>query len=302
MTPQEHQLVADLFERLAALEKEPRDPEAERAIREGLSRAPNALYALVQTSLLQDEALRQAQAHIDELEAALSQPQQAQQQGGGGFLDSLRGAMFGGGGQPQGQGRGSVPSVRPGDSGGGDSRWGAPMGAPAGYGQGQPGYGQPGYGQGQPGYGQDPRYAQQGFGQPGAPAPGGAFGGRGGSFLGTAAAAAAGMIGGSLLMDSLRGMGHPAGGAGGGSGGSSQAALDSSGGGGGGGSPWSNASDSSMARDAGLGDIGRGGGGSGDGGANRHAALDDPGSYDQDDGDDGNDDGDYGDDGDYDTA
>ncbi|RAI33704.1 GGDEF domain-containing protein, partial [Rhodoplanes serenus] len=69
MTPQERQLVDDLFQRLATLEREPRDPEAERAIREGLSRAPNAVYALVQTTLLQDEALRQAHERIAELEA-----------------------------------------------------------------------------------------------------------------------------------------------------------------------------------------------------------------------------------------
>ncbi|MBK5961637.1 ABC transporter substrate-binding protein, partial [Rhodoplanes elegans] len=118
MTPQEQKLVADLFERLATLEKEPRDPDAERAIREGLARAPNALYALVQTTLLQDEALRQAQARIDELEAALAPPPPQPQ---GGFLDNLRSAVFGGG-QPQpGQGRGSVPSVRAGE-GGGDPR------------------------------------------------------------------------------------------------------------------------------------------------------------------------------------
>jgi hypothetical protein len=52
MTPQERQLVDQLFERLATLEREPRDPDAERAIREGVARAPNALYALVQTALV----------------------------------------------------------------------------------------------------------------------------------------------------------------------------------------------------------------------------------------------------------
>ena len=36
MTPQERQLVEDLFDRLAQLEKAPRDAEAERTIADGL--------------------------------------------------------------------------------------------------------------------------------------------------------------------------------------------------------------------------------------------------------------------------
>src|SRR5262245_53429080 len=68
MTPQERQLIAELFDRLASLENKPRDPDAERAISEGVARAPHALYPLVQTVLLQDEALRAADARIRELE------------------------------------------------------------------------------------------------------------------------------------------------------------------------------------------------------------------------------------------
>ena len=107
MTPQEQQLVADLFDRLASLEGEVRDPDAERVIRDGLGRAPNAVYALVQTVLVQDEALKRANAHIEELEKAVREPAQ----GGGGFLDSMRNALMGG---PRDPSRGSVPSVRPG--------------------------------------------------------------------------------------------------------------------------------------------------------------------------------------------
>src|SRR3569833_1768351 len=60
MSPQERQLIDDLFDRNAKLEMGPRDPEAERAIAAGAQRAPHALYALVQTALVQDEALKQA--------------------------------------------------------------------------------------------------------------------------------------------------------------------------------------------------------------------------------------------------
>jgi uncharacterized protein len=96
MTPQERQLVVDLFERLAELENQPRDPDAEQAIREGIGKAPHALYALVQSVLVQDEALKAADAHIQELEAALQGgpggPEQPK-----GFLDNMRDSLFGGG-------------------------------------------------------------------------------------------------------------------------------------------------------------------------------------------------------------
>jgi uncharacterized protein len=173
MTPQERRLVDDLFERLATLERNPREPDAEDAIRAGLRKAPNAAYALVQTVLLQEEALRQANDRIAELESADAPPQDS-----GGFLDSMRDAVFGGGNT-----RSSVPPVggaRPGDRPGD-----RPMGVP-------PGFQRAG----------DP-YQAQGGASPQAPEP--ARGGAGGSFLGTAAAAAAGVIGGSLLMNSLKG-------------------------------------------------------------------------------------------------
>jgi len=103
MTPQERQLVDDLFDRLSKLENTPRDPDAASAISQGLRSAPNAVYALVQTTLLQDEALKRAHARIQELEGGEPEPNQT-----GGFLDSMRDAIFG-----QNQSRGSVPNVRP---------------------------------------------------------------------------------------------------------------------------------------------------------------------------------------------
>lgn len=107
MTPQERQLVEDLFDRLAQLEKAPRDGEAERVIAEGLRRAPNAIYPLVQTVLVQDEALKRADARIRELTG-----EDAEQTTGGGFLDNMRQALTGR--------STSVPSVRPGVP---DPRW-----------------------------------------------------------------------------------------------------------------------------------------------------------------------------------
>lgn len=225
MTPQERQLVAELFERLAALEKEPRDPGAEQAIREGLAKAPHAVYPLVQTVLVQDEALKTADQHIRELESALQGGPEAAGQPRG-FLDNMRDALFGreeraGGEQP----RGSVPPVRPGEQ---------PMGVPPQYRSDAP-WG----GAAQPGGGVPPPMRPESSGG-------------GGSFLGTAAAAAAGVIGGGLLLSGIRNMlgSHQQGGAFAGtfdeiaSGGSR--------------SPRGDVEGSNLAREAGLDDVGRG--------------------------------------------
>jgi len=222
MTPQERQMIDDLFDRLARLESAPRDPNAVAAIAEGLRKAPSAVYALVQTVLVQDEALKRANSRIQELEAGGAPAHQPS----GGFLDSMRDAIFG-----QEQPRGSVPNVPP------------PASRPV-WNSGQV------MQQTQPPYGQQPSYGQPSFGQPyGAAQP--PIGG-GGSFLGTAAAAAAGMIGGSLLLGSIRSM----------MGGSHYGIGDAAGLGSGlgdrsaGATPWSDQSGSSLAHDAGINDIG----------------------------------------------
>jgi uncharacterized protein len=255
MNPQERQLVDDLFDRLAKVESAPRDADASAAIADGLRKAPNATYALVQTVLVQDEALKRAAARIEELE----QGQAGAQPQSGGFLDSMRDTIFG---KEQ---RGSVPNVPPPASN--RPVWNSGQVLQQGQGQGhydqghydQGGYGQGGYGQG--GYGQGGGHGQGGgygggYGQGGFGGPGGGFGspfGGGGSFLGTAAAAAAGMVGGSLLMNGIRGMMG---------GGHHQSLADAGGSSSGGGSPWSDQSGSSLARDAGINDIGRSDGGS----------------------------------------
>ena len=103
MTPQEQELVEELFDRLAKLENSPRDPAAERVIADGLRRAPQATYALVQTALVQDEALKRANARIEELQAQVGRGEQEQQQGS--FLDSMREAVL-----RRREPRGSVPN------------------------------------------------------------------------------------------------------------------------------------------------------------------------------------------------
>jgi len=239
MTPEERNLITELFDRLATLEDAARDPEAERAIKDGLRQAPNAAYALVQTALVQDEALKRADARLQQLEARLGGgPEPARQQGGS-FLGNMRDALFGRPAEPPRMGMGSAPPGRPGE---------APMGAPGGY---RPAGLPPGPGAMGPGPGMDP------------PRPGG-------SFLGTAAAAAAGAIGGSLMLDSIRSMmGHqqrPS--ALGGFDGPGQTQAASS-------NPWSNSSGTGgdLGRQAGLDDIGRSPSGSSESGAGRSQGL-----------------------------
>jgi uncharacterized protein len=183
MTPQERQLVDDLFDRLARLESAPRDPDAGAAISQGLRTAPNAIYGLVQTVLVQDEALKRAHQRIQELEAG---PAGEHNQSGGGFLDSMRDAIFGANPQQ----RGSVPNVPP-PGAGPRPAWNT--GQVLGQQSSAPPYPQPPQGQ---------QYAAP-YGGSQSPFGGG---GGGGSFLGTAAAAAAGVVGGSLLLSSIRGM------------------------------------------------------------------------------------------------
>ena len=228
MTPEERNLVIELFDRLATLEDAQRDPDAERLIRDGLRQAPNATYALVQTVLVQDEALKRADTRIRELEGSAGADTTPRDTS---FLGGMRDSLFG-----KREGRGSVPSVRPAEPTPGVSpawRTGSPavgpMGAPT-------------------------------AGPLAAPMAGG------GSFLGTAAAAAAGVIGGSLLLDSFRSMmGHRGG---------AQAAFDPTGGASGA-SPWDGgAAGGELSRQAGLDDIGRGNASSDAGGGGRYGMFD----------------------------
>ena len=226
MTPEERNLITELFDRLATLENAPRDPAAEQVIYDGFQRAPNAAYALVQTVLVQDEVLKRAEARIRELESA-DAPEPAPRDTS--FLGTMRDSL--GLGEPRRGG--SVPSVKPGMS----SAWrttGAPEGTPM-----QP--------DGPMANG--PMASGPMASPPMGPGPMG--GGMGGSFLGTAAAAAAGVVGGSLLMGGLRSMM--------GGGGQAHSALDPSAGAPRGGSPWSggNEGGGDLSRQAGLEDMGR---------------------------------------------
>ena len=121
----------------------------------------------MQTALVQDEALKRANARIQELEAQVGGEEQRQS---GSFLNSMRDAVLG-----RSEPRGSVPSVH-------SQAPSSPTTAP------QPVYPPP--------YPTGPGLA---------PGMGPAFG-TSGSFLGTAASTAAGVFGGGLLLNSIRSM------------------------------------------------------------------------------------------------
>ena len=72
MQSQERDLITGLFGRLQQFEAQPRDGEAEALIREQVTRQPGAPYLLVQTVLVQEQALKAAQDRIAELEAKAS--------------------------------------------------------------------------------------------------------------------------------------------------------------------------------------------------------------------------------------
>jgi hypothetical protein len=262
MTPQERQMLSELFDRLAALESAPRDAEALGAINEGLRRAPNALYPLVQTVLVQDEALKRANAHIRELEDELG-IEQTPTPPQGGFLDNMRSTMLGR--EQQGAGTGSVPSVRPGIAPPAPSKWGSGTTLR-----------QTGYAPEQ----QQPGFAQE---QPQQP--------QGGSFLGSAASTAMGVMGGAMLMQGMRGL------FGGQHGGGGQGHGFGSGGQGGSPSAPGSAGGGELARDAGAGDIGRSGGETRGGEGGQRAGLFD--TAQNDDYNDGDADGDFNDDADF---
>jgi uncharacterized protein len=155
MQSEERTLISGLFERLQPYEAQPRDPEAEQLIASLVARQPSAPYLLAQTVLVQEQALKTAQARIADLESKVS----ANANAGAGFLSS-------------------APNIGP---------WGAkPAAAPV----------------------AAPMVAPM---QAPAPAPQ-PFAPQGGGFLRSALTTAAGVAGGALLFEGIRGMfgGHQA--------------------------------------------------------------------------------------------
>jgi hypothetical protein len=179
MTPEERELIAGLFERMRSVGTIDKDREAESYINQSVRQFPDAPYLLVQSVLVQEHALQDAQARVQELEDRVRDLEQARPRssGSGSFL----GSIFGGGRPaeraPEPRGSGSVPPI---GSRSAPSAYDAPQGA-------SPWGGQPGPG---------------GYGQPAAPQGGGG----GGGFMRSAMSTAAGVAGGVLAAEAIRNM------------------------------------------------------------------------------------------------
>ena len=170
MSPEERQLLQGVFDRMRNNSSAPRDNEADHLIADNVRQQPYSPYFLTQAVIVQEQALQAANQRIQQLE---QQSQSQQGQSSGGFLSSI----FGGGGPS----RPSVPAPSPAPV------WNQGGAAPGG------GYGPQG------GYPQQP---QQGGPWGGAPQ----MGGGGGGFLHGALQTAAGVAGGALLFDGIRGL------------------------------------------------------------------------------------------------
>jgi uncharacterized protein len=85
MTPQERQVLQDFLMQLTEAKGISKDSEADAMISSASARQPNALYLLVQRSLLQAQALNNAQAQIAQLQ---SDREGNKNPSGASFLDS----------------------------------------------------------------------------------------------------------------------------------------------------------------------------------------------------------------------
>jgi hypothetical protein len=99
MTSEEHDLITGLFNRLKTADTQQHDAEADDLIRQSVASQPGTPYQLVQTLLVQEHALMNAQSRIKALErqvAAAAAPQAQPAGHSGGFLAGL----FGGSSNP----------------------------------------------------------------------------------------------------------------------------------------------------------------------------------------------------------
>ena len=177
MSPDERQMLAGLFQRISAMGGAPRDRDAEAMIGDAVKSLPFAPYVMAQTVLVQEQQLGAASARVLELEAQLRDMQShAAPADSGGFLGSIGKSLFGG----------PAPAA-PRPSAFNQPPQGGPWGQPQ-----QPPQYQPAPQQYQPG----PQYQQ----------PMGAPQRSGGGFMSGALGAAAGLAGGVLMADSIKGM------------------------------------------------------------------------------------------------
>jgi hypothetical protein len=97
MLPNERQLIADLFERMRSFGAPQKDAEAEAFIVQLARQNPDAGYMLVQSVLVQEQALAQAQQQIEALESRVRQLEAGGARPAAAAGGSFLGGLFGGG-------------------------------------------------------------------------------------------------------------------------------------------------------------------------------------------------------------
>ncbi len=188
MTPEERQLITGLFDRMRGYSLTDKDAEAETLIGQQVAGLRDAPYMLVQSVLVQEHALQQAEARIRELEDEVRELQRVakpqQPVGSGSFLGGLFGSRPAA--EPARGDTASVPAI-------------GSRATPSVYDSRQSWTPPPGSGQQGPGQQPGGPFAQAA--QPG-----------GGGFLRSAMATAAGVAGGMLVAGAIGNMlgGHSA--------------------------------------------------------------------------------------------
>jgi uncharacterized protein len=91
MTPQERDVISGIFDRLRNAAQQPRDPEVERFIAERMREQPYAPYAMAQSIYVQETALANLQAQVEQLQQQMAQMQRQPQEQpkSGGFFGKL---------------------------------------------------------------------------------------------------------------------------------------------------------------------------------------------------------------------
>jgi hypothetical protein len=171
MNADERQLITQLFERMRSFGAPEKDREAEALINQRLRANPDAAYMLVQSVLVQEQALEAANMRVRDLEEQMRNMEE------GDRSRSARSGGFLGGywGRSAGEPRSSVPQV-------------GTRATPSGYASRE---------EGRAPYAQSPPPPQAPPAQPAA---------SGGGFMRSALATAAGVAGGVLVADSIRNM------------------------------------------------------------------------------------------------
>src|SRR5262249_50735689 len=127
MTPEERQLITGLFERMRGFGPPDKDRDAEYLINQQLRALPDSTYMLVQSVLVQEQALENAQSRIQELEDQLREREGGEPPGKpGGFLGGYWGSRREEG-RPESR-QASVPQVGPRPPAYEDRPWSQPPG------------------------------------------------------------------------------------------------------------------------------------------------------------------------------